>query len=68
MRPSQVAAFMQQTADPQPCPTVLPFPYDIITQTSGEPQSCQGGPGNNSWYGNGQVNAFNAVTKASGNG
>jgi len=67
MRPNQVAAFMEQTADPQPCPTVLPFPYDIITQTSGEPQSCQGGPGFNSWYGNGQVNAYNAVTKTSGN-
>jgi subtilisin family serine protease len=67
MRPSQVAAYMQQTADPQPCPSVLPFPYNIVTQTSGEPQSCQGGTGFNSWYGNGQINAYNAVTKASGN-
>ena len=25
MRPGSVAAYMQQTADPQPCPTALPF-------------------------------------------
>ena len=29
--------------------------------------ACQGGPGYNSWYGNGQVNAFNAVTHTSSN-
>ena len=28
---------------------------------------CEGGPGYNSWYGNGQVDALNAVTKQSGN-
>ncbi len=61
MRPGSVAAMMQQTADPQPCPTVLPFPYDIITQFDGSPQECQGGEGYNSWYGNGQINALRAV-------
>jgi hypothetical protein len=30
-------------------------------------QSCQGGAGYNSWYGKGQVNAFNAVTHTPGN-
>src|SRR4051812_38383092 len=68
MRPDQVAAFMQQTADPQPCPTSLPPGYESIgtgTQT-GLFYPCQGGPGYNSWYGNGRVDALNAVTKTSG--
>src|SRR3954468_2791057 len=68
MRPDQVAAFMQQTADPQPCPTSLPPGYETIgtgTQT-GLFYPCQGGPGYNSWYGNGRVDALNAVTKTSG--
>jgi subtilisin family serine protease len=74
MRPGQVAAIMQQTADSQPCPTETPasgapgsalqgVPYSAITQTSGAPQTCQGGEGYNSWYGNGQINALSAVTK-----
>jgi subtilisin family serine protease len=74
LRPGQVAAIMQQTADPQPCPTETPasgapgsaldgVPYSAITQTSGAPQTCQGGPGYNSWYGNGQIDALSAVTK-----
>jgi lantibiotic leader peptide-processing serine protease len=68
MRPNQVAAYLQQTADPQTCPSSLPPGYAAITGVnSGAVQSCQGGPGNNSWYGNGQVDAFNAVTKLSGN-
>ena len=68
MRPSQVAAYMQQTADPQACPTTLPPGYLAFTGgNSGAVQQCQGGPGYNSWYGNGQIDAFNAVTKNSGN-
>jgi subtilisin family serine protease len=78
MRPGAVAAYLQQTADPQPCPTELPLqgapgssrantPYAATLRLNGEPQECQGGPGYNSWYGNGQVNAFRAVTKSSGN-
>lgn len=74
LRPGQVAALIQQTADPQPCPSTLPgassnpfgLAYSAFTQNSGEPQTCQGGPGHNSWYGNGQTNAFNAVTHAPG--
>ena len=71
MRPSQVAAYLQQTADPQVCPTVFPstpVPYLSFTGiNSGLVQQCSGGSGYNSWYGNGEVDALNAVTKNSGN-
>src|SRR5213080_3945423 len=71
MRPGQVAAYLQQTADPQACPTTFPstpVPYlSFLGFNSQAVQQCQGGPGNNSWYGNGEVDALNAVTKASGN-
>jgi lantibiotic leader peptide-processing serine protease len=68
LRPDQVKAYLDQTADPQPCPTTLPPGYSTFTGVnSGLPQVCQGGTGYNSWYGNGQVNAFNAVTHTSGN-
>ena len=67
MRPNQVEAYLQQTADPQPCPTELPATYAQFTRPApagqdGAPQECQGGTGHNSWYGNGQVNALRAVT------
>ena len=78
MRPGSVAAYMQQTADPQPCPTALPLqgapgssrantPYANTLRLNGEPQECQGGPGYTSWYGYGQVNAFKAVTHNASN-
>jgi hypothetical protein len=63
MRPNQVEAHLQQTADPQPCPTEYPAGYEEFTQTSGAPQECQGSPGHNSYYGKGQVDALSAVTK-----
>ena len=69
MRPGRVASFLSQTADPQACPNTLPPGYlDITGVNSGAEQECQGGPGHNSWYGNGQVDALNAVTGVSGNG
>jgi subtilisin family serine protease len=68
LRPGQVEALIEQTADPQDCPSTLPAGYLSFTGTqSGATQQCQGGPGHNSWYGNGQVDALNAVTHASGN-
>jgi subtilisin family serine protease len=78
LRPGQVAALISQTADPQACPDEdsLPDsnpgtggpPYLGFTGTnSGAVQECQGGPGHNSWYGNGQADALNAVVHASGN-
>jgi lantibiotic leader peptide-processing serine protease len=67
LRPGQVQALIQQTADPQPCPQTLPPGYSaFVGVNSGQLQACQGGTGHNSWYGNGQVNALNAVTHTSG--
>jgi len=72
LRPGQAESILQRTADPQACPETfpaVPVPYLSFTGTqSGTVQSCTGGPGHNSWYGAGQVDALNAVTHASGNG
>jgi subtilisin family serine protease len=68
LRPGQVAALLQQTADPQACPDdatlalYAPFPGF----NSELPQTCQGGPGDNSWYGKGIIDALNAVTHTAG--
>jgi lantibiotic leader peptide-processing serine protease len=63
--PGQVAGLLQQTADAQECPTTLPTSpinyLDFVGTQSGTPQTCVGGPGHNSWYGAGQVDALNAV-------
>jgi subtilisin family serine protease len=68
LRPDQVKALLDQTADPQPCPLLLPPGYAAFVGVNDlQPQTCQGGPGYNSWYGNGLVNAFAAVTHTSGN-
>jgi len=67
MRPSAVEAYMQQTADAQPCPTALPAdPRGFFTRPTGEVQECQGGQSYNSWYGAGQINALRAVTHDTG--
>jgi subtilisin family serine protease len=66
LRPGTVEAYISQTADTQPCPTALPPNYAEffgVGTESGKFTPCQGGPGHNSWYGNGQVNALRAVTK-----
>jgi subtilisin family serine protease len=68
LSPGKVNALISQTADPQACPNTLPPGYLSFTGVnSGAVQSCQGGPGHNSWYGTGQADALNAVTHASGN-
>jgi subtilisin family serine protease len=68
MRPSQVAALLEQTADPQACPTVFPAGYlAVLGVNSGAVQSCQGGPAHNGWYGSGQADALNAVTHSGAN-
>lgn len=69
MRPGAVEQYMEQTADPQPCPTEVPANYPTrphFEGEPGEPQECQGGEGYNSWYGSGQINAFRAVTHDAG--
>ena len=68
MRPEQVAAYLQQSADPQVCPGSLPTGYETFTAVDNDaPQECQGGSGHTSWYGNGEVDAFNAVTHRASN-
>ena len=63
MAPSRVTAYLDSTADAQPCPASLPAGYDTFLGVDDlKVQTCQGGPTANSWYGHGQVNAFNAVT------
>ena len=55
-----IASALQQATDAFPCGDTsiyAPFP-----QNSGEPQSCQGGTGHNSFYGSGQINALKAVS------
>jgi subtilisin family serine protease len=76
MNPGQVQAYVDQTADPQPCPATLPGPSPFITPpepysffvsvNNGAPQQCTGGTAYNSWYGHGQVDALNAVTHSQG--
>jgi subtilisin family serine protease len=62
MRPTQVEQYVEQTADPQSCPSTLPAGYLTFTGVnSGAVQACQGINGHTSWYGNGQVDALNAV-------
>ena len=60
MTPSQMQARIDRTADSIPCPA-NPFLFHEAPRPSGDPQECQGGNGNNSFYGHGQVNAFEAV-------
>lgn len=77
MRPGAVEAHMQGTADAQPCPTELPLKgaagssranraYATALRPDGSLQECQGGPGHNSWYGAGQINALRAVLHDTG--
>jgi lantibiotic leader peptide-processing serine protease len=77
MRPGKVEQYLEQTADPQVCPTTLPnatsgsaagLPYEAVTgANSGAVQACQGGQGQTSWYGAGEVNALAAVTHDTSN-
>ena len=65
MSPGTVAAYIKQTADPQPCPSAAEqaaLSASFPSVDNGGPQVCQGGTGHNSWYGDGQVNALSAVT------
>jgi subtilisin family serine protease len=66
LAPGQVTGILGSTADAIACPDAAtlalyePFP----SVSNGAPQTCQGGPGYNGWYGHGQVNALSAITHA----
>jgi hypothetical protein len=59
-----VQARVDNTADAIPCPSaaVLAEYAFFPSQNNGAPQTCSGGPGYNSWYGHGQVDALAAVS------
>ena len=60
--PGAVAARITNTAKPIPCPADVtpwvPFP----STSNGAGPSCVGGPGYNSWYGHGEVDALAAIS------
>jgi hypothetical protein len=62
--PGAVQARVDNTADAMPCPTASELAnYSFFRSVNnGAPQQCQGGPGYNSWYGHGQVDALAAVS------
>ena len=60
--PSAVAAMMENTADPLPCPSDLSIYAFFPAVDNGAPQVCTGGTGHNSFYGAGQINALAAVS------
>jgi lantibiotic leader peptide-processing serine protease len=63
MPPGAVAAALQNTADSMACPSDVSMYAFFPAVDNGAPQTCQGGPGNNSWFGHGQVNALSAVNR-----
>src|SRR5437868_14546759 len=64
IRPGAVQARIDNTADNMPCPSaeVLAEYALFPSVNNGAPEQCTGGPGYNSWYGHGQVNALAAVS------
>jgi subtilisin family serine protease len=59
--PGAVTARIDNTADAMACPSDTSA-YDFFPGVDdGQPQTCQGGSGYNSWFGHGQVNALRAV-------
>jgi subtilisin family serine protease len=61
--PGAVSARLSNTADPLACPPDLSIYAFFPAVDGGAPQSCQGGTGNNSFNGHGQVDALTALTK-----
>jgi subtilisin family serine protease len=64
LSPAQVLARLTSSADPLPCP---PNPFNPTVPSpnynpAAGPAHCEGTPGNNSFYGSGQINALKAVT------
>jgi subtilisin family serine protease len=63
LAPGRITARIKRTADPLACP---PNPYlwpDFPQFSNGQPQTCQGGAGYNSFYGHGLLNALAALSR-----
>ena len=56
-----LAAALQQATNPIPCPSDTSAYAFFPAVDGGAPQTCQGGVGQNSWYGSGEVDALKAV-------
>jgi subtilisin family serine protease len=59
MQPSALASFLERSADALPCPAGV---YNPVPALTGFEATCSGGE-RNSFYGAGEVNAYNAVTE-----
>jgi len=75
MSPQQVEAYLQQSANNQPCPEPREVNYFTVINLVGLPagsqvgapnQRCQGEAGYNNFYGKGMADALKAVTEAPG--
>ncbi len=75
MSPQRVEAYVQQTANNQPCPEPRevtyflaspPFPPNTLRPGVPANQRCQGDAGYNNFFGKGMADAFKAVTEAPG--
>jgi len=59
----KVASLIGSTATPTVCPdTSLPLYATFPAVDNGAPQTCTGSPTNNSFYGQGSVDAYSAIT------
>lgn len=56
-----LAAALQQATNPIPCPGDTSAYAFFPAVDGGVPQTCQGGAGQNGWYGSGEVDALKAV-------
>jgi len=56
-----LAAALQQATNPIPCPSDTSAYAFFPAVDGGVPQTCQGGVGQNGWYGSGEVDALKAV-------
>jgi subtilisin family serine protease len=56
-----LAAALQQATNPIPCPSDTSAYAFFPALDGGAPQTCQGGVGQNGWYGSGEIDALKAV-------
>jgi subtilisin family serine protease len=60
--PGAAVAKLENTADPLSCPADVSAYAFFPALDGGAAQACQGGKGNNSWFGHGQVDALAAIS------